>query len=94
MPHVKPQPEKPTGAVNNDPHYQLTIQLLAAFQAAWKHEYDRSEAEPVTFSRLSMVALNQLAAMLAVDIGMNAEQFKAIAERQFAEAGKNAPRFA
>ncbi len=93
MPHVKPPPEKPAGAVINDPQYQLTMQLLATFQSAWQQEYNQSQVDPTTFSRLSMVALNQLAAMLAVDLGMNAEQFEAVSKHQFAEAHKNAPRF-
>jgi len=87
MPPVKPPP-----AVN-DPHYQLTAELLSAFQQTWKAEYAKGKADPMTFSRLSMVALAQLAATVGVDVGMTSEQFVQVCTAVFAEAYKQAPKF-
>lgn len=87
MPHVNPPP----GA--NDPHYQLTLELLSAFQQTWKAEYAKNKADPMTFSRLSMVALAQLAATVGVDVGMTLEQFNQVCAASFTEAYNRAPKF-
>lgn len=90
MPHVKPPASQ---ADANNPHYQLTLQLLSAFQTTWKAEYAKGLADPMTFSRLSMVALGQLAATVAVDIGMTQHQFTQVCRASFDEAYKQAPKF-
>ena len=48
---------------------------------------------PVKFSRVSIVSLSQLAAVIAVDVGLTEEQFLATCKANFAEAAKRAPRW-
>jgi hypothetical protein len=76
-----------------DPHYQLTLLLLNEFRNKFTELAARDLADPVVLSRLSTVALSQLAAMLAVDVGMKQDQFTAVCRSNFEEAFKRAPRF-
>jgi hypothetical protein len=47
----------------------------------------------VQYSRLSLVALMQMAAAVGVDIGMQPKQFAAMALGSFQEAHSKAPKF-
>lgn len=80
-------------APQTDPHYQLTLTLLNEFKAKFAELAGKGLADPVIFSRMSTVALSQLAAVIAVDVGMTPEQFTAICRSNFDEAFKRAPRF-
>lgn len=75
------------------PDYQLTARLLHAFNETWKAEARQAGVDPVLYSRLSMIALNQLAATLAVDLGMKPEQYTAVCQAQFSQAYQRAPKF-
>ena len=76
-----------------DPRYELTLLLLNEFKAKFAELAARDLADPVVFSRMSTVALTQLGAVVAVDVGMNQEQFVAVCRSNFDEAFKRAPRF-
>lgn len=69
------------------------MRLLNAFNECWKDQGRQAGVDPVIYSRLSMVALSQLAAALAVDVGMKPEQFAAVCQAQFAQAYQRAPKF-
>ncbi len=90
MPKVNNSKPVPT---EQSADYQLTVKLLAAFNETWKEQARQAEVDPVLYSRLSMVALNQLAATLAVDIGMPPEKFTAFCQAQYAQAYQRAPKF-
>ncbi len=45
------------------------------------------------FSRISLVALNQVAAITSVDIGMTPDQFTAMCRGAYMEAYAKAPKF-
>lgn len=77
----------------NTVEYELTAKLLKAFQLAWKNEYAEAGADPVLFSRLSVIALTQLSAIVAVDIGMPLEKFVAVCGAQHEHAYAQAPKF-
>lgn len=76
-----------------DPHYQLTLTLLNEFKNKFAELANKRLADPVVFSRMSTVALSQLAAIIAVDVGMKQDQFTAVCRSNFEEAFKRAPRF-
>jgi hypothetical protein len=80
--------------VKVSPEFELASQLLTDFRNLWIEKSQKSKVDPMLFSRLSVVALTQLAAIVAVDVGMQPEQFLAVCNAQFLEAHKNAPRFA
>jgi hypothetical protein len=75
------------------PEYQLASKLMEAFQETWKAMYAEGLADPMTFSRMSVVALTQLAAIVGVDVGMSTDQFIAINKANFEEAFRKAPKF-
>ena len=86
----------------NNPDYQATVKMIMKLRDTWEasgKELEAIEAEAgkpfdfVKFSRLSVVAFTQLAAVLAVDVHMTPEQFLQVTAAQFAEAYKRAPRF-
>lgn len=83
---------KPAGSVET-PEYQLAAKMLIAFRDTWNEQLKVSGADPVMFSRLSVVALSQLSAIVAVDVGMQHDQFTNVCRANFDEAFKNAPRF-
>lgn len=76
-----------------DPDFVLTTKLLNEYKDKWNEQFQTSEIDAVKFSRLSIVALTQWAAILAVDVGMQPQQFVAVCNIQFGEAHKRAPRF-
>ena len=64
--------------------------LLQSVWAAWKlHRL----ADPIKYTRLSVVTLTQAGAICALDVGMTEEQFLATCKANYAEAVKNAPRW-
>jgi len=73
--------------------YDLTMRLLTEFQQTWQRLYKKENTDAIVFSRMSLVALTQLSAVIAVDIGMSDEQFINICKAQFTEAFARAPRF-
>lgn len=73
--------------------YQLHIRLLTAFKTVWVEQAKQAGVDPMVYSRMSMIALSQLAAVVAVDVGMTPKQFVAVCEAQFEEAHKRAPKF-
>lgn len=75
------------------PDYELTAKLLKEFQATWNEQYKEAGVDPVLFSRLSIVALSQLAAVVAVDVGMNIDQFMAVCRALHVKAFDAAPKF-
>jgi hypothetical protein len=77
------------------PEYHLVMSLVNEFRQCWVEQFTNSGGtDHVKFSQLSVVALTQLAAVLAVDVGMTPEQFTNICRAQFADLHKRAPRFA
>lgn len=81
----------PLAPQNSD--YELTCKLLNEYKEKWNQQFKESSVDAALFTRLSLVALTQWAAILAVDVGMQPEHFEAVCNIQFAEAHKNAPRF-
>lgn len=72
---------------------KLANDLLTAFRNTWVNEFKKAGGSQVTFARISVVALSQLAAMVGVDVGMNTEQFTNVCKANFDEAHKRAPKF-
>lgn len=87
MPRV--QPPK---AVQS-PELVLTNKLIADFRQLWVDQFKEAGMPQMQYSRLSILALMQVAAVVGVDIGMQPEQFSAMALGSFKEAHKRAPRF-
>lgn len=85
MPKINKAPEQ-------SPDYLMTVKLIEAFRKVWVEQ--STGVEPVLFSRLSVVALTQLSAMLGVDVGMTQEQYMAVCQANFIEAFRKAPKFA
>lgn len=79
------------GQVN--PHQQLAKEILEQFRLSFMTMVNEKKAEPILLSRLSVVALTQLAAVIAIDVGMQSDQFINISRCNFDEALKRAPRF-
>jgi hypothetical protein len=78
------------------PEYKLATKLLNAHKSLWVREMKKAgkaDIDPVMYSRISIVALTQLAAMVGVDVMMEHQQFAAVCNAQFAEAYRRAPRF-
>lgn len=75
------------------PEFILTTKLIGEFRDKWNEQQKESGVSSVLYSRLSIVALTQLAAIVGVDVGMTTEQFIAVAKANFDEAFKVAPRF-
>ena len=73
--------------------YDLTVRLLTEFQQTWQRLYKQENIDAMVFSRFSLVALTQLSAVIAVDVGMSDEQFLSVCKAQFTEAFAKAPRF-
>ena len=81
------------GAAEPDPHYELTLQLLNDLRQFWLGQLKNAPADDVTFTRLSVVALTQFSAMLAVDVGMSDDQFAKVCKAQFKASYDRAPKF-
>lgn len=76
------------------PEYELTVKLLNEFRELWVKQFAEPHGmDAMLFSRISIVALTQLGAIVAVDVGMNPDQWLAVCNAQFTEAFRNAPRF-
>ncbi len=87
MPKVKaPEPEQ-------SPDYLLTQKLINEFRQFWVDKMKEEGGSQVRFSRLSVLALTQVASIVAVDVGMNHDQFTAVCLANFKEAYKRAPKF-
>ncbi len=82
LPEAKPTPE-----------YLLTVKLLNEFRQLWVDQMKESGVSAVLYSRLSLVALTQMAAIVGVDIGMTPEQFINVCRANFNEAYSKAPKF-
>lgn len=89
----KDMPSASNGHDKVSPEYQLTAKLIEAFRDTWLEKYQENLADPMTFSRLSILALSQLAAINGVDVGMTEEQFVNVCRANFIQAFKHAPRF-
>lgn len=88
-------PRKLNGAKPPEVHpdHQLAIKLLNEFRNLWVEQMKENEVDPMKYSRLSLVALTQLAAIVGVDVGMSLPQFEAVCKAQFETAYAKAPRF-
>lgn len=84
-------PETP--ATVEDANKKLLTEILRHYQASYISMSNLHAEDPVLLCKLSVVALSQLGAMHAVDVGMNPEQFFNICKANYAEAFKRAPRF-
>lgn len=89
MPKKTNKPPEPAPT----PEYLLTVKLLNEFRQLWADQLKESGVSSVLFSRLSLVALTQVAAIVAVDVGMTPEQFLAVCRANFNEAYSKAPKF-
>lgn len=87
MPKVK-KPE-----VVLSPELILTNKLITEFRQLWVDQLKEAGVNHVQYSRLSLLALLQVAAVVGVDLGMQPKQFTAMALGSFEEAHKRAPRF-
>lgn len=86
-----PKIERPK--VVQSPELILTNKLIAEFRQLWVDQMREAGMPQMQYSRLSLLALMQVAAIVGVDIGMQPEQFSAMALGSFKEAHKRAPRF-
>lgn len=75
------------------PEYTLTMKLVAEFRQTWVDQMREAGVPQVQYSRLSIVALSQVASIAAVDIGMTSKQFADLCVANFNEAHKRAPKF-
>ena len=76
-----------------NPDLQLTNKLITEYRKVWVEQRNAEGGSQVRFSRLSVIALLQAAAIVAVDIGLNHEQFTNTALANYKEAFKRAPKF-
>lgn len=86
--HKPPEPENV-----NEPHRQLANKILIEFRDLWVEKQKLSQDDPMIYTKMSVVALTQLAAILAVDSGMSSQQFLNVCKFQFDITFQNAPRF-
>lgn len=89
MPKTTNKPSEPEPT----PEFLLTVKLLSEFRQLWVDQFKESGVSAVLFSRLSIVAMTQIAAIVGVDVNMTQEQFMAVCRANFDEAFKKAPRF-
>lgn len=89
MPRVTNKPPEP----ELTSEYLLTVKLVSEFRQAWIDQFKAAGVSQVLFSRLSLVAMTQVAAITGVDIGMNEQQFLAVCRANFQQAYANAPKF-
>lgn len=87
MPKIQPKQEPASADLT------LTNKLIADFRQLWVDQLREAGIPQVHYSRLSLVALTQVAAVVAVDVGMHPEQFTAMCLANFNEARKRAPKF-
>jgi hypothetical protein len=67
--------------------------LIDDLWGAWRHNHDAFSEDKVTFSRVSVVSLTQVAATCALDVKMTEEQFLATCKANYEAALKHAPRW-
>jgi hypothetical protein len=85
MPKVK--------SVVNSKEYDITARIINDLKATWDKLYAEGLADPPTFVSLSVVACTQLAAIMAVDVGLVEDKLLAITQANYREALKRAPKF-
>ena len=75
-------------------NFELAKSLLQSI-AEWylKQVDDRAGTDMVTLTRMSVLALSQYSAVLAVDVNMIEDQFLAVNKANFQEAYAKAPKF-
>lgn len=93
MPRLNTKPPQQVQQTQLTPDYQLTMKMLTEFQQLWQKLFNESGVDAVLFSRLSVVALTQLGAVVAVDVGMTCDQFTDVCKSLFDRAYNEAPRF-
>ena len=75
-------------------NYELTLKLLNEIRMFWVQQQAAFVGEdPIKVTRLATVAFSQWAAILAVDVGMQQDQFTAVCRANFDQAFQKAPRF-
>jgi len=90
MPRIKadtPKVEDPS------PEYLLHVKIVNEMRQFWVDGMRDAGVSQVLYSRISVVALSQLSAIIGVDVGMTEQQFLSVCKANFDEAFKNAPRF-
>lgn len=75
------------------PQQKLALKLFNEFKKEYVKSAAKYQDDPIAHTRMSIVALSQLAAILAVDVGMQPDQFLNVNRCNFEEAFKVAPRF-
>jgi hypothetical protein len=80
--------------------FEVHKALLADGWELWKNHRDavttpglNHKADPIRYSRISIVSFSQIAAVTAVDVGLTEEQFLATCKANYQGAVKRAPRF-
>lgn len=86
-----PKISEPKPKVSED--YILTTKLLNEFRQVWVDQMKESGVAQVKYTRLSVVAMTQVAAIAGVDVGMTVEQFISVCKANFYEAYNRAPKF-
>lgn len=86
-----PRIQKPQAVLS--PELILTNKLISEFRQMWVDQLKEAGVSHMDYSRLSLLALMQVAAVVAVDIDMRPEQFAGMALGSFKEIHKKAPRF-
>ena len=76
-----------------NPDFELLLKLLNDHKTLIAKQLREATVDPVKLTRLNVMALTQLSAILAVDVHMTSEQFGNICRVQFIEAYNKAPRF-
>ena len=87
-----PKVEKVT-MVTMSPQQQLALKLFEDFRASYIKMSANNQEDVILFQRMCILALSQLAAVLAVDVAMQPDQFLNVCRCNFDEAYKNAPKF-
>jgi hypothetical protein len=68
--------------------------LVADTWSKWKDNKPApEELDAIKYTRLSVVSLTHVAAVLAVDVGMNEEQYLKVCKANFTEAVAKAPKW-
>lgn len=74
--------------------HEIHTRLLATLWKEWiKHRDENKQVDPPRYSRLSVVTLSHVAATVAVDVGMDLEQFLAVCRANFKDAYQRAPKW-
>jgi len=84
-----PRIEKPV----QSPQYKLALDIFNDFRNHYIKLATESKNDSIIHTRMCVVALSQLAAMLAIDVGMTPDQFLNVSRLNFDEAYKAAPKF-